>query len=283
MNNVYMAMSIAGSDSSGGAGIQADLKTMSALGVFACSVVTAVTCQNTLGVSDVLPIEERYVRGQINAVLGDLPVKAVKIGMLHDEVIARCVADCLHDNGFKGNVVLDPVMVATSGSLLAKENLRDALIKYLFPVASLVTPNLHEAEVLSGMEKIETEADMREAARRIVDSGAEAVLVKGGHLANDKVLKDILLRKKGGRLVFEDFVSEKINSENTHGTGCSLSSAIASYCAMGCDLSTAVGKAVEFVHNAILNAKDLFLGHGHGSLNHFFKPEKLVIYEDNRE
>ena len=283
MNNVYMAMSIAGSDSSGGAGIQADLKTMSALGVFACSVVTAVTCQNTLGVSDVLPIEERYVRGQINAVLGDLPVKAVKIGMLHDGAIARCVADCLHDNGFKGSVVLDPVMVATSGSLLARENLRDALIKYLFPVASLVTPNLHEAEVLSGMEKIETEEDMREAARRIADLGAKAVLVKGGHLENKRELKDILLRKQDGRLVFEDFVSEKINSENTHGTGCSLSSAIASYCAMGCDLSMAVGKAVEFVHNAILNAKDLFLGHGHGSLNHFFKPEKLVIYEDNRE
>lgn len=283
MNNVYMAMSIAGSDSSGGAGIQADLKTMSALGVFACSVVTAVTCQNTLGVSDVSPIEERYVRGQINAVLGDLPVKAVKIGMLHDEVIARCVADCLHDNGFKGSVVLDPVMVATSGSLLARENLRDALIKYLFPVASLVTPNLHEAEVLSNMKKIETEEEMREAARRIADLGAKAVLVKGGHLENKRELKDILLRKQDGRLVFEDFVSEKINSENTHGTGCSLSSAIASYCAMGCDLSTAVGKAVEFVHNAILNAKDLFLGHGHGSLNHFFKPEKLVIYEDNRE
>lgn len=283
MNNVYMAMTIAGSDSSGGAGIQADIKTMSALGVFACSVITAVTCQNTTGVSDVLPMGEIYVKGQIDAVLTDLPVKTIKIGMVHDEAVARCIANCLHENNFKGKIILDPVMVATSGSSLAMENLKDALIKHLFPMASLVTPNLHEAAILSGMKKIETEKEMREAAKRIADLGAKAVLVKGGHLDNTTVLTDILLQEKDGVLSFEDYVSERIDSANTHGTGCSLSSAIASYCAMGYDLSAAVGKAITFVHNAIVNAKNLFLGHGHGSLNHFFNPEKLVIYEDNRE
>ncbi len=278
MKNVYMAMSIAGSDSCGGAGIQADIKTMSALGVFATTAITAVTCQNTMGVQAILPLSNDILKGQIESILADLPIRAIKIGMLHDESTARCVAETLQNSNYRGQIIVDPVMIATSGSRLSSNNLKDAIIEYLFPIATLLTPNLHEAEVLSGMNEIKNEDDMCKAAERIIKSGASAVLIKGGHLEGQK-LKNILLQKENEELLFSEFVSEKIDSKNTHGTGCSLSSAIASFCAIGLPLKQSVEKATAFVHDAVLEAKDVFLGHGNGSLNHFFNPQKLIIDE----
>ncbi|MGM9819298.1 MAG: bifunctional hydroxymethylpyrimidine kinase/phosphomethylpyrimidine kinase [Candidatus Onthomorpha sp.] len=280
MKNVSMAMTIAGSDCSGGAGVQADIKTMSALGVFASSCITALTCQNTMGVTDIMAVKESIIRGQIDAVLSDLPIKAVKIGMLFNSDICKTVSEALKANNFCGTVVLDPVMVATSGSNLASESLKDAMIKYLFPLSTLVTPNLHEAKVLAGCDDICTEKDMLRAGEKILSLGAKAVLVKGGHLEKEN-LKNLLIRNHNGDMVVEEFVSKKVNSRNTHGTGCSLSSAIASFCASGFSLSEAVAMATEFVHDAIVNAQDVFLGKGHGSLNHFFNPKKLQINESN--
>lgn len=280
MKNVSMAMTIAGSDCSGGAGVQADIKTMSALGVFASSCITALTCQNTMGVTDIMAVKESIIRGQIDAILSDLPIKAVKIGMLFNSDICKTVSEALKANNFCGTVVLDPVMVATSGSNLASESLKDAMIKYLFPLSTLVTPNLHEAKVLAGCDDICTEEDMLRAGEKILSLGAKAVLVKGGHLEKEN-LKNLLIRNHNGDMVVEEFVSQKVNSRNTHGTGCSLSSAIASFCASGFSLSEAVAMATEFVHDAIVNAQDVFLGKGHGSLNHFFNPQKLQINESN--
>lgn len=280
MKNVSMAMTVAGSDCSGGAGVQADIKTMSALGVFASSCITALTCQNTMGVTDIMAVKESIIRGQIDAVLSDLPIKAVKIGMLFNSDICKTVSEALKENNFCGTVVLDPVMVATSGSNLASESLKDAMIKYLFPLSTLVTPNLHEAKVLAGCDDICTEEDMLRAGEKILSLGAKAVLVKGGHLEKEN-LKNLLIRNHNGDMVVEEFVSQKVNSQNTHGTGCSLSSAIASFCASGFSLSEAVAMATEFVHDAIVNAQDVFLGKGHGSLNHFFNPQKLQINESN--
>lgn len=280
MKNVSMAMTIAGSDCSGGAGVQADIKTMSALGVFASSCITALTCQNTMGVTDIMAVKESIIRGQIDAVLSDLPIKAVKIGMLFNSDICKTVSEALKANNFCGTVVLDPVMVATSGSNLASESLKDAMIKYLFPLSTLVTPNLHEAKVLAGCDDICTEEDMLRAGEKILSIGAKAVLVKGGHLEKEN-LKNLLIRNHNGDMVVEEFVSKKVNSRNTHGTGCSLSSAIASFCASGFSLSEAVAMATDFVHDAIVNAQDVFLGKGHGSLNHFFNPQKLQINESN--
>lgn len=280
MKNVSMAMTIAGSDCSGGAGVQADIKTMSALGVFASSCITALTCQNTMGVTDIMAVKESIIRGQIDAILSDLPIKAVKIGMLFNSDICKTVSEALKANNFCGTVVLDPVMVATSGSNLASESLKDAMIKYLFPLSTLVTPNLHEAKVLAGCDDICTEEDMLRAGEKILSIGAKAVLVKGGHLEKEN-LKNLLIRNHNGDMVVEEFVSQKVNSRNTHGTGCSLSSAIASFCASGFSLSEAVAMATDFVHDAIVNAQDVFLGKGHGSLNHFFNPQKLQINESN--
>lgn len=280
MKNVSMAMTIAGSDCSGGAGVQADIKTMSALGVFASSCITALTCQNTMGVTDIMAVKESIIRGQIDAVLSDLPIKAVKIGMLFNSDICKTVSEALKANNFCGTVVLDPVMVATSGSNLASESLKDAMIKYLFPLSTLVTPNLHEAKVLAGCDDICTEEDMLRAGEKILSIGAKAVLVKGGHLEKEN-LKNLLIRNHNGDMVVEEFVSQRVNSRNTHGTGCSLSSAIASFCASGFSLSEAVAMATDFVHDAIVNAQDVFLGKGHGSLNHFFNPQKLQINESN--
>jgi hydroxymethylpyrimidine/phosphomethylpyrimidine kinase len=278
MKNVHMVISVAGSDSSGGAGVQADLKTMSALGVFGTTCITAITCQNTMGVYDILPLPQSIIRGQIDAVLKDLPIKAMKIGMLYSDDVVEAVAESIVSNNFKGEIILDPVMIATSGNSLSSHSLKDAMIKHLFPIASLVTPNLHEAEMLSGAGQIKNEDDMRRVAEIIVGLGAKAVLIKGGHLQGRK-LKNVLLQNQNGEMIFSEIVSEKVDSKNTHGTGCTLSSAIASYCSIGCSIKEAVEKATIFVHDAVENAKDVFLGQGHGALNHFYNPQKLIIDE----
>ncbi len=278
--NVFMVLSIAGSDCSGGAGIQADLKTISSLGVFAATAITAITSQNTLGVKDVLPLEGRLIKGQIEAVLSDLPIGAVKLGMLHDKEVCRQVNESLRECNYQGSIVADPVMVATSGNSLSNQSLVEAFKEYIFPIADIITPNLHEAAVLSGIEKIETKEQMRNAAETLLSFGARAVLLKGGHLQGGQ-LTDVLLCRKNGNLVWREYTNEKINSNNTHGTGCSLSSATAAHLALGYGLEEAVKLSIEYIHSAILASQNLFLGHGHGAINHFFDPKKLIIYENN--
>ncbi len=275
-------MTIAGSDSSGGAGIQADLKTMSSLGVFASSVTTAITCQNTLKVSNVLPLEESIIKGQIEAVLSDLPIRAVKIGMLHNREACKSVAESLEACKYRGSVVADPVMVATIGGSLSTQPLEEALREYIFPIADIITPNLNEAALLSGLEKIETKQQMRHAAELLLSFGTKAVLIKGGHLESEQ-LTDIFLYRSDKNLVWREYHNKKINSHNTHGTGCSLSSAIASHLALGYDLEEAVKKSIDYVHSAIAASQNLFLGHGYGALNHFFDPKKLIIDENNSQ
>ena len=253
------ALTIAGSDSSGGAGIQADIKTMSALGVYAESVVTALTAQNTLGVSGVVATEPEFIRQQMDAVFEDIRPDAVKIGMLPTAGAVHAVAEGLRawDAPF---VVVDPVMVATSGAALAEGGAVAALDK-LLPLAHVATPNIPEAQVLSGM-RIESREDMLQAAHAILESkGCAAVLVKGGHLAG--TASDVLVQRGGAETWYE---TERIETKNTHGTGCTLSSAIAAYLAKGEELQNAVRLAKRYLTRAI--KQNPGLGRGHGPVNH---------------
>lgn len=253
------ALTIAGSDSSGGAGIQADIKTMSALGVYAESVVTALTAQNTLGVAGVVPTEPDFIRLQMDSVFDDIRPDAVKIGMLPTAGAVRAVAEGLRawDAPF---VVVDPVMVATSGAALAEGGAVAALDE-LLPLAYVATPNIPEAEVLSGM-RIESRNDMLRAAHLILqEKGCHAVLVKGGHLAG--TASDVLVQRSGAESWYE---TERIETKNTHGTGCTLSSAIAAYLAKGEELQHAVRLAKRYLTQAI--RQNPGLGKGHGPVNH---------------
>ena len=265
-----VVLSIAGSDSGGGAGIQADLKTISALGCFGTTAITAVTIQNTLGVSGIHPIPVAVVKAQIKAVMDDLQPNAIKIGMVHSADLAIGIAEALSPYPTVP-VVYDPVMVATSGDRLIAADTVDTLIKRLFVIADLVTPNIDEAAILAQME-IKTVSDMKEAALRIMQYGCNAVLVKGGHLQGPELF-DVYLDKHGVERVFK---SSAIDSCNTHGTGCSLSSAIASFIALGNDLQTSILNGKNYIHQAIEHGKEVTTGAGHGPLNHFFDPQKLV-------
>ncbi|HVE51845.1 MAG TPA: bifunctional hydroxymethylpyrimidine kinase/phosphomethylpyrimidine kinase, partial [Ramlibacter sp.] len=223
-------LSIAGSDSGGGAGIQADLKTMAALGCYGMTAITALTAQNTLGVRSIHAVPHQVLADQIDAVVEDIGVDAVKIGMLHSADTVRTVAAALRRHGLQ-QVVLDPVMIATSGAVLIDEQAIDVLVRELFPLAVLVTPNLDEAALLAG-RPLNSEADMEAAARHLLHRGAPAVLLKGGHLPGDTV-SDLLITQEGTPLWMR---APRIASGNTHGTGCTLSSAIASQLALGCGL-----------------------------------------------
>lgn len=255
-----IALTIAGSDSGGGAGIQADLKTFQRFGIFGTSAITAITAQNTLGVSRWEPVSADLVRAQIDAIAEDLMPAAVKTGMLANTAIASIVAASIRDHAFR-NYVLDPVMVATSGDTLLERDAIDVIRSELIPEASLVTPNLHEAAILTG-EKIEDEDGMARAAETIVrEMGAQAVLIKGGHLdAGDRVV-DILYDGD-----VRAFRGKRFETTNTHGTGCTLSAAIAAQLANGESMHAAVRRAIDYVHNAIATAPGL--GSGHGPLNH---------------
>ena len=255
-----IALTIAGSDSGGGAGIQADLKTFQRFGIFGTSAITAITAQNTRGVSRWEPVSADLVRAQIDAIAEDLMPAAVKTGMLANTAIASIVAASIRDHAFR-NYVLDPVMVATSGDTLLERDAIDVIRSELIPQASLVTPNLHEAAILTG-EKIEDEDGMARAAETIVrEMGAQAVLIKGGHLdAGDRVV-DILYDGD-----VRAFRGKRIETTNTHGTGCTLSAAIAAQLANGESMHAAVRRAIDYVHNAIATAPGL--GSGHGPLNH---------------
>ena len=255
------ALTIAGSDSGGGAGIQADLKTFAAHGVFGTSAITAVTAQNTRGVSAVHVLPAAMVRAQIDAVAADLFPDAVKIGMLATAGIIAEVARAIDAHALRP-IVLDPVMVAKGGSRLLAADAVDAM-SMLLSRALLVTPNLAEAEVLTGAE-VRDAAGMERAARALVDSGAGAALVKGGHLEGGTVI-DVLWTGRE-RHVFE---SARLQTPHTHGTGCTLSSAIAAQLALGLPLVEAVAAAIDYVRRAIASAPGL--GRGHGPLNHFPK------------
>ena len=259
--HVAKALTIAGSDSGGGAGIQADLKTFSAFGVFGMSAITAVTAQNSVGVSGVFNLPPEFVARQIDAVLGDFGADAVKLGMLSTADIASAVAACLRAHRME-RVVLDPVMIAKSGDALLQPDARAALVRDVLPLAWLVTPNLHEAATLSGLP-VETEADMEEAARRIHALGPRHVLVKGGHLKDSAT--DILW---DGRALTR-FVAPRLDSTNTHGTGCTYSAAIAAGLARGRELQDAVGEAKAYVTAAI--REGFQAGRGVGALRHFVK------------
>lgn len=254
------ALSIAGSDCSGGAGIQADIKTMTMNGVYAMSVITALTAQNTTGVKAIQESTPDFLQQQIDAVFEDIYPDAVKIGMVSSSELIHVIADRLSYYNAR-NIVIDPVMVASAGSSLMKQNAVQTLIKELLPISTLVTPNIPEAQVLSGMS-IENKEDMIAAAKQIGDSYHCAVLLKGGHSINDA--NDLLYTE--GELVW--FEGKRINNPNTHGTGCTLSSAIASNLAKGLTLTESVQKAKDYISGAL--AAMLDLGKGSGPMNHAF-------------
>ena len=254
------ALSIAGSDSSGGAGIQADLKTMTMNGVFAMSAITALTAQNTTGVTGIMEVTPEFLQQQIDAVFEDIYPDAVKIGMVSSSVLIEKIAERLQFYGAK-NIVVDPVMVATSGSRLIAEEAVKTLKEKLLPIAAVVTPNIPEAEILSGME-IHTEEEMEKAAKMIGDSYSCAVLLKGGHNINDA--NDLLY--SDGKCKW--FKGKRIDNPNTHGTGCTLSSAIAANLAKGYGLEDAVEKAKNYISGAL--AAILDLGAGSGPMNHAY-------------
>lgn len=263
------ALSIAGSDSSGGAGIQADIKTMSANGVYAMTAVTALTAQNTTGVTDILDSTPAFLSAQLDAVFTDIFPDAVKIGMVSSAELISVIAQKLRQYGAR-HIVVDPVMVATSGSRLLREDAVEALKTELLPLAEVATPNIPEAEILADMP-IRTPADMEAAARKISEQYGCAVLCKGGHDLNDA--NDLLWKDGAGYW----FNGRRISNPNTHGTGCTLSSAIAANLAKGMALEDAVRRAKEYISGAL--AAMLDLGHGRGPMNHLFDLKSAYMKE----
>jgi hydroxymethylpyrimidine/phosphomethylpyrimidine kinase len=259
-------LSIAGSDSGGGAGIQADLKTFSALGCYGMAAITAITAQNTLGVSAIHSVPPKVLQAQIRAVLDDIGADAIKIGMLHSPEVVAVVAQALDDYRIP-HVVLDPVMVATSGDRLMAQETVQVLVKELFHRATLITPNLDEAELLLG-RPITRAAEFEGATRDLLALGAPAVLLKGGHLDSDEIV-DVLATGNGHT---QRWVSPRIASRNVHGTGCTLSSAIAAHLALGISLPQAVAESRGYVLASIAAGAAVHTGAGHGPLNHAHAP-----------
>lgn len=263
-------LSIAGSDSGGGAGIQADLKTIAALGCYGMTAITALTAQNTVGVRSIHSVPTDMLRDQIDAVVEDIGVDAVKIGMLHSADVVRAVAAALDRHQLRC-VVLDPVMMSTSGARLIDDSAQSVLVSDLFRRSTLITPNLDEAALLVG-RPIHDEAGMESAARQLLAMGAPAVLLKGGHLASDTV-SDLLLTSDGAHWMR----AARIPTANTHGTGCTLSSAIAANLALGSTLSKAVELARAYVRRALEAGAQVRTGHGSGPLNHSHAPEPMRL------
>ena len=251
---------VAGSDSGGGAGIQADIKAVSALGAYAATAITALTAQNTLGVHGVLPIPVDFIRQQIHVVLADIGADCIKTGMLHDAPVIDAVIAALEADAPGVPLVVDPVMVAKGGASLLQPDAVRALRERLVPRATVLTPNVPEAEALTGLA-IRDDAGMKEAADVLLALGAKAVLLKGGHLEGP-VVRDLLVTKEGTRV----FENPRIDTPHTHGTGCTLASAIAAGLAEGFPLAAAVARAEDYLHEAIRTAPGL--GHGHGPVNH---------------
>jgi hydroxymethylpyrimidine/phosphomethylpyrimidine kinase len=262
-------LTIAGSDSGGGAGIQADLKTFAALGCFGTTAITALTAQNTLGVRSIHAVPTQILADQVDAVAEDIGIDAVKIGMLHSAETVRTVAAALRRHALR-KVVLDPVMIATSGAVLIDQEAIAVLVYELFPLAALVTPNLDEAALLVG-RPLATESDMEGAARQLLEMGANAVLVKGGHLAGDTVSDLLLARGEAPHWMR----APRIATANTHGTGCTLSSAIAAQLALGASLQEAVEAARSFIRGALEAGAGVRTGAGSGPLNHGYAPQAM--------
>ncbi|MEW8957113.1 bifunctional hydroxymethylpyrimidine kinase/phosphomethylpyrimidine kinase [Clostridium sp.] len=254
-------LTIAGSDSSGGAGIQADLKTFSALGTYGMSVITAITAQNTEGVFLVEDLSNEIIKKQIEVVFEDIPPKAVKIGMVSSPDIIKEIVNVLKRYSLE-YLIVDPVMISKSGYSLLKPEAKNNLIKYLIPMAYIITPNTLEAEEITGIH-IETLEDMKTAGEKILSLGPKYVLMKGGHLEGDAL--DVLI----GENTFKIYKSERLDRKNTHGTGCTLSSAIASHLALGHEIEEAVNLSKIYITEAIKNSFDI--GHGVGPVHHFYK------------
>lgn len=267
------ALTIAGSDSGGCAGIQADIKTFSSLGVFATSAITAITAQNTQRVKSIQPISPEILRDQITSVLEDFDIGAIKTGMLFNDENMKIIYETYRDNI---PMVVDPVMIATSGSNLIEEKSIFSIKKYLYPIARVLTPNLDEASYLLG-KKLQTIEDIELACKEFVNShGLYSVLIKGGHLkdSSNKSI-DFFYSKENNKIL--RFESEMINTNNTHGTGCTLSSAIAAYLCLGYDLVDSIANAKNYITKAIENSAGIYIGKGEGGVNHFHDPKKLVI------
>lgn len=269
--HVPTVLSIAGFDGSGGAGIQADTKTISALGCYAMNVLTALPIQNTQGVRNIFSIPVRAVEEQLGCIFDDIEPDTIKIGMVHHRELVEVIAHFLKD--YRGRVIFDPVMVATSGHQLIDDHTIDSISQQLFPLADLITPNLDEISVLLG-RTIRTVADMEEAIDPLLNLGVPAVLLKGGHLKGNR-LTSILAQKRQAPRYYHH---QRIHTNNTHGSGCTLSSAIASLLALNLPLYEASEKALNYVHQAISAGKDLQIGKGNGPVNHFFDPKKMVIH-----
>lgn len=266
-------LTIAGSDSGGGAGIQADLKTFAALGCFGTSAITAVTAQNTLGITAIHPIPPAIIQSQVTAVMDDIRPAAIKIGMLPDAETVYALAETLQK--YKDvPIILDPVIKATAGIELANTESIEAMKLQLFPIATLITPNLNEAALFTGNDIVDTDG-MQTAAQTLLKLGSKAVLIKGGHLKGE-VLYNAYADQMGGKGIFS---YPSILSPNTHGTGCTLASAIAAYMARGESLRDAIANAGDFVNIAIKEGRNVITGNGSGPLNHFFRPRKLARVE----
>lgn len=264
-NTPSIVLSIAGSDSSAGAGIQADLKTFSALGVYGATAITAITAQNTLGVTAIHPVPGDVIAAQIDAIFADLPVKAVKIGMLGGGEAIEAVSRGLRRWAKRIPIVLDPVMVSTSGSFLLERDALEALTGRLFTLAALITPNLLEAGALLGAPAPAKESEMRAQAVRLLALGPRAVLVKGGHGSGEEAA-DIYY----DGTMFRRYAAPRIASRNTHGTGCTLASAIAAFLAKGYPMQDSIAEAKSYVQGAIEHAAGLRIGAGQGPLAHFY-------------
>mgnify|MGYP001165007234 CR=1 FL=1 len=262
-NQLAKILTIAGSDSGGGAGIQGDIKTISSLGGYATSAITAITAQNTLGVKGILNISVDMIEKQVIAILEDIGADAIKIGMLSNEEIINCIVKLLSNTNKNIPIVLDPVMVAKGGHKLLDTGAEKALINKLLPLCTIITPNIPEAEVITG-SKINNTSDLETVGKSIIDMGIDNVLMKGGHL-NSLQLTDILITKNK----IEYFKNKKIITKNSHGTGCTLSSAIACGLGQKLTLKKAVQRAHLYVYKSILNAPDI--GKGNGPLNHLIK------------
>jgi len=272
MRTYPIILTIAGSDSGGCAGIQADIKTISALGAFATSAITAVTAQNTMGVTAIHTVPFDMLEAQIDAVMSDFKVKAVKIGMINHPKIASVITQAILK--YKPPyVVVDPVMVATSGDMLTHHHAIEKMKKELFPLANIITPNLQEASILLGYT-IDNVDKMASAAKKLTTLKCKSALIKGGHLS-DSDMTDVLWI--AGEENVHIFSSKRIETNNLHGTGCSLSSAIATFLAFGETVPEAVRLAKEYVTSAIEAGKDINIGNGNGAVNHFFSPKKLKI------
>jgi len=262
----HKVLTIAGSDSGGGAGIQADIKTISAIGCYGMSVITALTAQNTRGVTAIHALPPSFVVEQMTAVFTDIGADAVKIGMLYSAELIEAVTEALNKQRAR-NIVLDPVMVAQSGDKLLQDDAIQAIKDHLMPLADVVTPNLPEAEVLLA-QKIESIEDMQRAARALAQFGSRSILIKGGHLEESKSTDLLYLTEEDRFVVLE---AERIESRNNHGTGCTLSSAIAAYLSRGNRTEDAVRKAKTYIQNAIRAGAKYKIGHGHGPVHHFFE------------